>query len=69
MSGAFDDLFAAPPEDCGGIGGYAELTRVLADPAHPEHDQLEWLGLDDAAHFDPDGFDAAALTEALSQLR
>jgi hypothetical protein len=48
---------------------YAELTRVLADAVHPEHDdQPQWLGLDDAAHFDPDGFDAAALTEALAQL-
>jgi len=60
---------AAPPEDCGGIWGYADLMEVLADPAHPEHeDKLEWLGLDDAEQFDPAGFDAAEVTKALSHL-
>jgi Plasmid pRiA4b ORF-3-like protein len=61
---------AAPPEDCGGIWGYADLTEALTDPAHPEHDdKLEWLGLNDAADFDPARFDAQAVTQALSRLR
>ncbi|MGH3903482.1 MAG: plasmid pRiA4b ORF-3 family protein [Pseudonocardiaceae bacterium] len=61
---------AAPPEDCGGIWGYGDLVEVLADPAHPDHeDRLEWLGLDDPAQFDPAGFDATAVTQALSRLR
>ena len=61
---------AAPPDDCGGIWGYAELEEILADPAHPEHgDRLEWLGLDGPADFDPARFDAAEVTEALSVLR
>jgi hypothetical protein len=60
---------AAPPDDCGGIWGYAELVQVLNDPADPEHkDTLEWLGLDDAAAFDPDRFDAEAVTQALAAL-
>ena len=60
---------AAPPEDCGGIWGYADLTEVLADPTHPEHeDRLEWLGLSNAADFDPASFDAQAVTQALSRL-
>jgi len=60
---------AAPPDDCGGVWGYAELVEVLGDPDHPEHeDRLEWLGLDDAAGFDPDRFDADAVTRALSNL-
>ncbi|MGH4024851.1 MAG: plasmid pRiA4b ORF-3 family protein [Pseudonocardiaceae bacterium] len=61
---------AAPPEDCGGIWGYADLAEILADAAHPEHDdRLEWLGLDNATQFDPAEFDAAAVTRALSSLR
>ena len=54
----------------GGIWGYAELVEVLNDPADREHnDRLEWLGLDDAAEFDPDRFDAEAVTRALSFAR
>jgi hypothetical protein len=46
---------ACPPEDCGGPHGYARLLEVLADPSHPEHDELrEWAPID----FDPDYFDA-----------
>ena len=61
---------AAPPDDCGGIWGYAELVEVLNDPADQEHkDRLEWLGLDDAAEFDPDRFDAEAITRTLSFAR
>ena len=34
-----------PPEDDGGSHGYAEFRKVLADPAHPEHDHLRgWAG-------------------------
>ena len=29
-----------PPEDSGGPWGYAELLEILADPAHPRHDEL-----------------------------
>jgi hypothetical protein len=43
---------------------------VLRDPADQEHeDRLEWLGLDNAAEFDPDRFDADAVTRALSFAR
>ena len=34
-----------PPEDCGGPSGYTDLLKVLADPAHPEHDERQlWAG-------------------------
>ncbi|WP_137812394.1 plasmid pRiA4b ORF-3 family protein [Gandjariella thermophila] len=61
---------AAPPEDCGGIYGYAELLEVLADPDDPEHDdRLEWLGIDTAAEFDPAAFDVQEVNRRLSALR
>lgn len=45
---------ACPPEDCGGVWGYANLKEVLADPSHEEHQEmLEWLGLDNANELDP----------------
>ena len=45
---------ACPPEDCGGVHGYAELLEVIADPSHEEHDSmLTWLG----GSFDPEAFD------------
>ncbi|WP_406073124.1 plasmid pRiA4b ORF-3 family protein [Micromonospora sp. NBC_01638] len=59
---------AAPPEDCGGVWGYAELVEVLNDPGHPEHgDRLEWLGLASAADFQPARFDATEITRALAE--
>ena len=61
---------AAPPEDCGGVWGYADLVDVLSDADHPEHeDRLEWLGLDNATEFDPTSFDAEAVNRELSRLR
>ena len=54
---------AAPPDDCGGIWGYHQLIDVIADPAHPDHQQsLEWLGLDTPADFDPAHFKAVDIT-------
>jgi hypothetical protein len=36
---------ACPPEDCGGVGGYQRLVRILANPRHREHaDMREWVG-------------------------
>ncbi|MEU4551478.1 pRiA4b ORF-3-like protein [Micromonospora violae] len=59
---------AAPPDDCGGVWGYAELVEVLGDPSHPEHgDRLDWLGLASAADFQPARFDAAEITQALTE--
>jgi hypothetical protein len=49
---------AAPPEDCGGVWGYADLLNVLATPQHEEHEaRLFWLGIQTAAEYDPDAFD------------
>jgi Plasmid pRiA4b ORF-3-like protein len=60
---------ACPPEDCGGVWGYADLREAIANPAHDEHeDILEWLGLDTAADFDPAAFDIADTNKALDQI-
>jgi hypothetical protein len=60
---------ACPPEDCGGIWGYAYLLDILADPAHPEHaDRLDWLGLRSATEFDPAAFNLDQANHALKGL-
>lgn len=56
---------AAPPEDVGGAGGYADLLEILADPTHPEHDdRVEWLGHE----FDPRAFELGVADCLIRQL-
>jgi hypothetical protein len=60
-----DGKRACPPEDCGGPEGYKDILKAIRDPRHPEHsDVREWLGAD----FDPEGFDRAAVNQALKSL-
>jgi hypothetical protein len=60
-----DGQNACPPEDCGGVHGYAELLEVLADPAHPDHDRtVQWMG----GSFDATSFDLVSTNVALQQL-
>ena len=60
---------ACPPEDCGGVWGYADLRDALANPASEEHDaMLEWLGLDSADEFDPAAFDVAETNEIVGMV-
>ncbi len=48
---------ACPPEDCGGVYGYADLLEVLNNPDNEEYEETrKWLGGD----FDPSHFDLAA---------
>jgi len=52
-----DGANACPPEDCGGLGGYYDLWKILKNPKHKEHrDMLEWLGLENANEFKPETF-------------
>jgi len=38
---------ACPPEDIGGVPGYADFLEAIADPAHEAHaEMLEWYGCD-----------------------
>ena len=44
---------ARPPEDVGGVHGYADFLDIIADPG-PEHRETKrWAG----GHFDPEWFD------------
>lgn len=45
---------ACPPEDCGGIPGFAELKLKVADPKHEDHNaMMRWLG----GYYNPYSFD------------
>ena len=53
---------ACPPEDCGGIGGYTHLLKVLDDPTHEEHEEvMEWVG----GEFDSEEFDLDRVNEVM----
>lgn len=52
---------SCPPEDVGGVWGYAEFLEAIADPKHDQHDDfVEWAG-----PFDPEDFDAGKATKAM----
>jgi hypothetical protein len=45
---------ACPPEDIGGVWGYADFLEAINDPGHEQHeDMLDWVG----GEFDPQEFD------------
>jgi hypothetical protein len=56
---------ACPPEDVGGVSGYAEFLRAILDPDDLAHDTyLEWVG----GSFDPAAFDVARVNALLQRL-
>lgn len=57
---------AGPPEDVGGVWGYESFLEVIADPKHPEHDEmLDWVG----GRFDPEMFDLDAINRRLKKIK
>lgn len=45
---------ACPPDDSGGVWGYADLLEILADPANPNYEEMAmWAG----GPIDPEAFD------------
>lgn len=51
-----------PPEDCGGVWGYANMLEILKNPEHEEYEEFaEWLEED----FDPEHFDIEEVNEML----
>lgn len=56
-----DGARACPPEDVGGVYGFADFVEVITKPSHSEHDDyLEWHG-----PFDPTDFDTAKTTRRM----
>jgi hypothetical protein len=54
---------ACPPEDVGGVYGFADYVEAITNPSHSEHDDyLEWNG-----PFDPAEFDAAKATQRMTK--
>jgi Plasmid pRiA4b ORF-3-like protein len=57
---------ACPPEDCGGIWGYADFLEAIRDPNHEEHESmLEWIG----ASFDPEAFNLDRINHQLRRVK
>ncbi len=57
---------SAPPEDCGGDGGYYHLLEALRDKGHPDHKYLmEWAG----DEYDPEYFNVDEVNERLKKIR
>lgn len=55
---------AAPPEDCGGVPGFYAALEALADPNHPEHEDIvDWLD-----GYDPNHFNEVALKLAVGRI-
>ena len=54
---------ACPPEDIGGVYGFADYVKAITNPKHSEHGYfLEWNG-----PFDPAKFDAATATRRMKK--
>ena len=55
---------ACPPEDCGGVWGYADFLEVIRNKKHEQHkDMLEWIG----GEFDSEDFDPRAATKDMQK--
>ncbi len=53
-----------PPEDCGGVYGYQELLRIIADKKDHEYkEMMKWLG----GRFDPEKFDVNTVNKLLKR--
>lgn len=59
-----DGALASPPEDCGGIWGYAQMLEIMKDPGHEQYEEtLEWIG----ETFNPEFFDIITANKLLAK--
>ncbi len=57
---------AGPIEDSGGVQGFERMLDVMADPEHPEHDDLtDWIG----GAFNPEAVDHHTINTLLRRLK
>jgi hypothetical protein len=56
---------ACPPEDVGGVWGYANFLEAIRDPTHDEHEEyLVWIG----GEFNPEDFDLEEINTRLRRM-
>jgi len=59
-----DGNMHCPPEDCGGVWGYADMLKILKKSDHEEYESyMEWLG----GEFDPKYFNIDEINDMLKQ--
>lgn len=61
-----DGKMNCPPEDCGGIVVFCNLTDIIKNPKHPKYLEVkEWLG----ESYDPSKFDQMGINFALGKIQ
>jgi hypothetical protein len=57
---------ACPPEDVGGVWGYADFLDIIRNPEHPAYEEtLEWVG----EEFNPEHFELDEVNARLKRIR
>ncbi len=60
-----DGQRACPPEDVGGVSGYAHFLEAWRNRSHPDHqDMRQWVG----THFQPEVFSVMQVNSAICML-
>ncbi|MBL7111168.1 MAG: plasmid pRiA4b ORF-3 family protein [Bacteroidales bacterium] len=61
-----DGKMNCPPEDSGGVWGYAEMLEILKQPERDEYEEyIDWLG----DEFDPEYFDKDEVNQVLRGMK
>ena len=57
---------SAPPEDCGGVGGYEKFLKAFRNPRHPDHESMLQRARES---FDPNKCDLEEINRLLCRVR